>query len=63
MYWDQLESRRRSFYRRHPHYLYCSCNDDYTYPHPHSSDAGGGGYYTHSQTGNPWNTDRPMEDG
>ncbi|KAG1658419.1 hypothetical protein GQR58_022982 [Nymphon striatum] len=27
-YWEQMELRRRYFYRRHPHYPYCGCYDE-----------------------------------
>lgn len=37
MYWEQLEMRRRFFYRQSTHPLYCNCYDDYgfTAPTPH----------------------------
>ncbi|CAM1299475.1 Uncharacterised protein g2438 [Pycnogonum litorale] len=27
-YWEQMEIRRRFFFRRHPHYPYCGCYDE-----------------------------------
>lgn len=35
MYWEQLEMRRRFFYRQPSHYPYCNCCDDYGFAAPH----------------------------
>lgn len=35
MYWEQLEMRRRFFYRQPSHPLYCNCYDDYGFAAPH----------------------------